>query len=462
MIDLSLLRQKTAGRKVAIVGLGKSGMPVFHACRAAGVDTVLWDDNPEQRSLAQKEGGDVQEMTESVLSSCAFVCLSPGIPLTHPVPHPIVTLATKLNIPVMGDIEMFHMAKPDARVIGITGTNGKSTTTALIGHILSVAGKTHAVGGNIGEAVLSLPDLPVDGIYVIELSSYQIDLLHDFRPHIAAHINFSADHLDRHGDMAGYVAVKEKMFDGQGVAVIGIDDPDSYGMFERIRAKGTRKTIPVSCKRPLMTGVYASMEGMMFDGAKKIFNLETCPALKGEHNWQNTAIAYAVCEAAGVSAVDIIKGLQTFGGLEHRQNLVATIHSVAYVNDSKATNDEAAAVALKTYPAIYWIAGGKSKGSGYPACEQHLQHVRHAFLIGAAQDEMAAWLDKKHVPYTRCETLEQAVPAAQILAEKEHLAKAVVLLSPACASFDQFKSFEHRGDVFTALVNGLAEKGNAA
>lgn len=460
MIDLKNIKNKIGDKKIAIVGLGKSGMPVFKACQAAGIDTILWDDTAEQRDIAEKEGGKVVQITSAVLKDCAFVCLSPGIPLTHPKPHAAVIAAQEAGIEIVGDIEMFYMAKPDARVIGITGTNGKSTTTALIGHILASAGMKSAVGGNIGEAALSLPDN--ESLYVLELSSYQIDLLKGFRPAIAVHINFSADHLDRHGDMAGYVAVKEKLFDGAGTAIIGVDDTESFAMFERVRARGARKTIPVSSKRPLMTGIYASMEGMMFDGAQKVFNLETCPALKGEHNWQNAAIAYAVCRAAGVDTADIIKGLQSFKGLKHRQNLVATVNGIAYVNDSKATNDEAAAVALKTYPVIYWIAGGKSKGAGYPACGQYLSHLRHVFLIGAAEDEMAAWLSEEKIPHTRCGTLERAVVAAQKHAQADHHPKATVLLSPACASFDQFKSFEHRGDVFTDLVLALAQQEDAA
>lgn len=465
MIDLSPLKPQLGGKPVAILGLGASGLPVFEACKHAGIDTVLWDDNADKRAAAEKLGAVCRDFTNGDMSPFSLLCLSPGIPLTHPAPHPAVIRAKEAGIEVTGDIELFHRALPDARTIAVTGTNGKSTTTALIGHILQHARVPVAVGGNIGTAALSLDPLPENGYYVLELSSYQLDLLHGFEPTVSVLLNVTPDHLDRHGGMQGYAAVKERVFRGKGAGAVAIDDDYTAGIFARAKKAGTRKMTAVSCLRPLQYGVYVSSEGKMFDGAQGIVNLNTCPALKGRHNWQNAAVAYTACRAAGVAAAVIAEGLQTFPGLAHRQKIITAVNDVTYINDSKATNDEAAAVALGTYKPVYWIAGGRSKGSGYAACEKHLSHVRHAFLIGEAATEMAAWLGRHNVAYTMCQTLDKAVAAAHQLAQKEQRDHAVVLLSPACASWDQFASFEQRGDAFAAAVRDLTSglrKGPAA
>lgn len=452
MIDLSALKSQFKDKPVAVLGLGRSGLSVFEACKAAGIQTVLWDDGENMRKAALDKGATVEDFTNGDWSRFACLCVAPGIPLTHPAPHPAIAAAQKHGIDILGDMELFHRAKPDARTIGITGTNGKSTTTALIGHIIKSAGVEVAVGGNIGEAVLGLPDLSAGGIYVLELSSYQLDLMHSFSPDISLLLNISPDHLDRHGSMEGYMAAKERIFRGKGIGVIGVDDEGSAAIFARQRKEGQRRMTPVSCLRPMTQGVFVSAEGELFDGPHGVVDLNTCPALRGRHNWQNAALAYTACRAAGIDTPAIAKGLQSFPGLEHRQKIVTSLHGVTYVNDSKATNDDAAAVALSTYSPIYWIAGGQDKGSGYHKCEKHLSHIRHAFLIGAAEDILAAWLDKHKKPYTRCGTLDKAVEAAHALAQREALDHATVLLSPACASFDQFKSFEHRGDAFNEAV----------
>ncbi|HYD18978.1 MAG TPA: UDP-N-acetylmuramoyl-L-alanine--D-glutamate ligase [Patescibacteria group bacterium] len=455
MIDLAPLKDKLNGKPILIVGLGKSGMPVFDACGAAGIDCILWDDTPAAREAALARGAAVKDPAALDFSSIAFVCLSPGIPLTHPKPHAVVDLARAAGIEVLGDIELFHRAKPNARTIGITGTNGKSTTTALIGHILKEAKLPSAVGGNIGEAVLTLPDLPENGVYVLEMSSYQTDLATTFAPNISLLVNISPDHLDRHGDMAGYIAAKERMFRGPGFAVISMDDEGSLGVYERLKAKAQRRVIAVSVERPLTHGVFASKEGVLFDGKNKVVDLNTCKALQGQHNWQNAAMAYTAAREAGVLPEQIAKGMQSFPGLAHRQNIVRHIGPVAYINDSKATNDQAAAMALRTFSPIYWIAGGKPKEGGYADSSRHLANVRHAFLIGQAEEEMAEWLTGSGTAFTRCGTIDRAVEAAHRMAQEETKDKAVVLLSPACASMDQFKNFEHRGEVFTELVKAL-------
>lgn len=462
MIDLSPLKKSLNGKPIALLGMGKSALAVFAAAQKAGIDTYIWDDGEAQRTAAAGAGMTVKQPSLQDLKDSALLCMAPGVPLTHPKPHPLVLLAQEAGIEIVGDLELFHRARPDARVIGITGTNGKSTTTALTGHILKQAGYEVAIGGNIGDAVMTLPDLPQGSWYVLELSSYQLDLMTTFQPDISILINVSPDHLDRHGDMTGYVRAKERIFrwdtnggDRKGVAIIGMDDAPSSGVYDHQKAAGKRKMIPVSVQRPMMTGIFVSKEGMIFDSKEGIINLGACPSLRGQHNWQNAAIAYAAAREAGIDRRTIEKALQSFPGLAHRQNIIAAMNGITYINDSKATNDDAAAVALKTFSPIYWIAGGKSKGSGYKECEKYLSHVRHAFLIGEAEEEMAAWLDRKKVPYTRCGNLSTATVAAHRMAQTEKQDKAVVLLSPACASFDQFKSFEHRGDTFVDLVKNL-------
>lgn len=455
MIDLSPIKEQLQGKPILVVGLGKSGLSVFEACRKAGIETALWDDNPEGCKQAESMGAKLADPAAADFSTYAFLCLAPGIPLTHPKPHLAVEKAQAAGIEIIGDIELFHRAKPKARTICITGTNGKSTTTALVGHILRETGTPSTVGGNIGEAAMTLPDLEGGAIYVFEMSSYQADLCTTFQPGISILINLSADHIDRHGTMAGYVAAKERIFEGPGVAIVSMDDEYCLGVTERIRKKARRRVISVSVERPLTSGVFVSKEGVLFDGKDKVVNLNTCRSLQGQHNWQNAAVAFAACREAGIAPADIVKGMQSFAGLAHRQNIVAVIGSIPYINDSKATNDQAAAMALRTFDPVYWIAGGRPKEGGWTECEKHLERVRHAFLIGEAEEEMTAWLQSKNAHHTRCGTLDKALEAAHRMAQEEKREQAVVLFSPACASFDQFKNFEHRGDAFVSLVQKL-------
>lgn len=452
MIDLKPLKHQLKGKPVAIVGLGQSGLSTYEACKAAGIGTVLWDDNPKSVAEAVQKSAQTEDLRSADFKRFSLLCLAPGIPLTHPQPHPAAVKAMEAACEIVGDIELFHRAHPAIKTIGITGTNGKSTTTALIGHILKTAGVESAVGGNIGEAALSLPQLTEKGVYVLELSSYQLDLCQDYVPDISVLINLSPDHLDRHGGMEGYIAAKERIFRKSGIAIIGVDDEWARLVYERVRKAGKRTVIAVSCERALSHGICVTAEGILRHDGKDVFGLKDCPSLQGQHNWQNAAIAYAACISYGVSAAHIMAGLKTFPGLAHRQNIILTHHGVTYINDSKATNDQAAAMALRTYNPIYWIAGGKAKDGGYPDCEKYISHVRHAFLIGDAQEKMAAWLRTQKVPFTLSVTLERAVTEAHDIAGREKMKNAVVLLSPACASFDQFKNFEQRGEVFADLV----------
>lgn len=452
MIDLKPLLSALRGRPLAVLGLGKTGLSVFAACRAAGIETVLWDDNAARREEARQAGGVIADLAQAEPPLFSLLCPAPGIPLTHPA----IVRAQAAGIAVLGDIELFHRALPRAHTIGITGTNGKSTTTALTGHILAVAGRAVATGGNIGAPALSLPPLPETGVYVLELSSYQLELCPDFAPEIAVLVNLSPDHLDRHGTMENYAAVKARIFRGAGTGIVSLDDDWSAAIYGAV-ANAARKDIPVSCQTLLAAGVCVTPEGILLENGCAVTDLKKCRTLRGRHNWQNAAMAYAATRAAGVTVPEAIRGLESFPGLAHRQNIVAVLDKVSYVNDSKATNDESAAVALATFSPVYWIAGGKSKGSGYRACEKHLDHVRHAFLVGEAAPELAQWLGAREKPYTLCGTLDKAVAAAHNMAQRENLADAVVLLSPACASFDQFQDYEQRGNAFEALVRSVTE-----
>ena len=455
MIDLKPLKSKLKDKPVAIVGLGKSGFHAYAACKAAGIETVLWDDNPAVAAEAVKKGACVEDLTRADFSRFSLLCLAPGIPLTYPKPHPVVVQAQEACLGIICDIELFHRAYPEIKTIGVTGTNGKSTTTALIGHILKTAGVESAVGGNIGDAALSLPQLSGEATYVFEISSYQLDLFRKYVPEISVLINISPDHLDRHGGLEGYVAAKERIFRGGGLAVIGIDDEETLKMYRRLVKSGRRKIVPVSCETSLSEGVSVTEEGILFHDGVEVLDLKPCKNLSGQHNWQNAAMAYTACRLNGVSVPDIVRGLGSFPGLAHRQNVIAVHNDVTYINDSKATNDQAAGVALRTYKPVYWIAGGKPKDGGYEDCEKNIDHVRHVFLIGEASEKMAAWLKTVRVPFTLSGTLDQAVFAASDMALREKLQNAVVLLSPACASFDQFKNFEQRGDAFTGFVRDI-------
>ncbi|HXP98042.1 MAG TPA: UDP-N-acetylmuramoyl-L-alanine--D-glutamate ligase, partial [Telmatospirillum sp.] len=386
---------------------------------------------------------------------------SPGIPHTHPRPHPIAERARKLGVPLVCDIELLSMASPAARYVGITGTNGKSTTTTLVGHIFAANGNVTAIGGNLGTPALDLPPLDSEGTYVLELSSYQIELLDRAGVDIALLLNLTPDHLSRHGSMAGYVAAKAGLFERLrpgGVAIISLDDAYCRAIHDDLRQTKGAFTIPISVERPAAGGISA-VDGMLVDDcdglALPVIDLTTLPRLPGRHNWQNACAAYAVARAAGIGTTTICNALRSYPGLAHRQELIATIDGIAYVNDSKATNADAVEKALTCYDSIYWILGGQAKEGGITSLVPHFSRIAKAFLIGEASAEFAATLNGK-VDYELCQTLDVALAHARANADGK--AGAVVLLSPACASWDQFTSFEHRGDVFRQLVAALPGK----
>ncbi len=452
-----------SGQNLAVFGLGASGIATATALAQSGARVTAWDDNAPARKAAEAAGLDLADPRAADWSALDALVLSPGVPLTHPRPHPVVGLAGNAGRPVLGDIELLAEACPDATFIAITGTNGKSTTTALVGHVLEGAdrrGRKIQIGGNLGPPALSLAPMGEDGIYVLELSSYQLDLTIEARFDIAVLLNISPDHLDRHGDMAGYVAAKRRIFrdrpSGDQTAVIGVDDDHGRALAAEIARQPSWRVIPISSGTALDDGVYV-LEGVLFDAmsggaATSICDLRGIETLPGAHNWQNAAAAYATARATGLDGPDIATRLATYPGLPHRQESVATIGGVRYVNDSKATNPDATARALACYDAIYWIAGGRAKDGGLKALAPYLDRIRHAFLIGEAAEPFAAELDGR-VTLTRSGDLASAVKAAHDVAGGEN---AVVLLSPACASFDQWPNFMARGDAFRDMVAALA------
>jgi UDP-N-acetylmuramoylalanine--D-glutamate ligase len=388
----------------------------------------------------------------------------PEVPLTHPAPHPVVARAQAMGLRITSDIELLLEANPNATFVGITGTNGKSTTTALIGHILQQAGKQVAVGGNIGVPALALPAMAgEDGIYVLELSSYQLDLLKESKARfqVAVWLNISPDHLDRHGDIEGYVAAKETIFAGQAaedIAVVGIDDAYSEAVARGLIAQENQRVMPISVSQSCREGGWAK-DGLLHLPeviAAGDIALQGCEALRGLHNYQNAAAATAVCLALGVAPEIIAAALASFGGLAHRMQRVATHEGVVFVNDSKATNADAAAKSLGSYENIYWIAGGVPKAGGIEPLHPYFSRIRCAYLIGEAAPAFANTL-QGHVPSVQCASLAEAVArAAADASAAQH--GGVVLLAPACASFDQFANFEARGDAFCAAVASLAHQ----
>ncbi len=456
MIELKSFK----GVTVAVFGLARSGLAAAEALHSGGAYVWAWDDSEDRRQAAGARGIPLVDLYQQDLGTVRILVLSPGIPLHHPKPHPIVLRARSAGCEIIGDIDLLGRVQKAARYVGITGTNGKSTTTALIGHILTRSGRPTEVGGNLGIPVLSLESLDQNGIYVLEMSSYQLDLTNSIVFDIGLLLNISPDHLDRHGDMAGYVAAKRTIFRGQGkteTAIIGIDDPICSGIYDQLRAKSAQRIIPISTEKKPSGGVYVE-NGIIIDDMEgqrqQALDLTEIPTLPGHHNWQNAAAAYAAMRVLEVAPDEIAQAMQSYPGLAHRQERVAYVDDVLYVNDSKATNVDSAARALSCYSNIYWIAGGRSKEGGFELLKPFLPHIRSAYLIGEAAELIAALLADK-VAYRLCGNLTTAVEQAHQDAVSDQLKSPVVLLSPACASFDQFKDFEDRGNRFRTAVAAL-------
>ncbi len=492
------------GRRVAVFGLGRSGITAARALQAGGAIPVLWDDGVSGRMQAEAEGFLVEDLTRADWSGFAALVLSPGAPLTHPKPHWSVERAHEAGVPVIGDVELFARAlaalppgeRP--RVVAITGTNGKSTTTALIGWVLKQAGLSVHIGGNIGIGVLALPEPTADAVYVIEVSSYQLDLTTSFAPDVAILTNVSPDHLDRHGGMEGYVAAKRRIFqaqDGEALALVGVDEEWGRKAAADLRAQGRRVETVLTIPSPLVgeggsrsetdeglllasgdaavasvgetphpspsgppspaRGEGYGAAGVLTAGGDVLADLTAARSLPGRHNAQNAAFAYATARALGVSHEAAVEGLLSFPGLSHRMEAVGRLGSVRFINDSKATNADAARQALASYPAVFWIAGGKAKDGGIETLHDLFPRVTKAYLIGEAADAFAVTL--ADTPHVVAHTMERAVELAAADAAAAG-GEQVVLLSPACASFDQFPDFEVRGEAFRAAVLSLGAR----
>jgi UDP-N-acetylmuramoylalanine--D-glutamate ligase len=454
-----------ADRTAAVLGLGRTGRSVCRALAASGARVWAWDDDPERRHEAAARGVLITDLATCDWGQIARLVLSPGVPLTHPRPHPVVQLARAHGVPVVGDVELLVENQPERRIVGITGTNGKSTTTALIGQLLRGAGRGMQLGGNIGLPVLDLWPKPVDDIYVLELSSYQLELTEHLRCAVAVILNVSPDHLERHGNLAGYVRAKRRILRNQGAsdwAVLGVDDDHGRALSRELADRAPQRVVPVAVGRALERGVYV-IDGQLYDAiegrASRVIDLRPIASLRGAHNWQNAAAAYGAVRALGVVPATIAAVMPRFEGLAHRLEHVATLGGVQFVNDSKATNPDAAAHALASFDRIYWIAGGRPKDGGLEAVLPWLDRVRHAFLIGEAAADFARALASR-VPCTQSGDLASAVRQAARAAWADRTGGAVVLLAPACASFDQFRDFEERGETFKTMVREL-ERGPA-
>ncbi len=453
-----------AGHELAVYGLGETGLSAALALKAGGAVPIVWDADPERVEMARRQGLVAVDLLEVDWTRFLAIVMSPGIPLDHPVAEK----ARALNIPIIGDMELFARAigpkdRREARVIAVTGTNGKSVTTALIGHILQRNGFDARVGGNIVAPVLALDPPGQDTIYVLEISSFQLDLTYTLAPDVAVLTNLSPDHLDRHGSMEAYAAVKMRIFEGQGqgdMAVVGIDDDYAIAVFDHLvqrSAETGTATVPVSMSRQLETGLFAH-DGYLFDAdaqpGEPVADLTRMATLPGRHNWQNAAAAVAAVRRFLPDTDKIIAGLQSFPGIANRMEIVATVGGVWFINDSKCTNAAAAARALECYESVYWIAGGRAKDDDLNPIAPYLSRVRKAYLIGESGEDFARALEG-HVETSVMGTLDRAVATAFTDAAREGHQGAVVLFSPACTSYDQYANFEERGEAFRRVVRAL-------
>jgi UDP-N-acetylmuramoylalanine--D-glutamate ligase len=450
-----------AGRKVAVFGLGGSGLAAASALLAGGADAIAFDDEAASVAKAKAAGMPVADLRSADWSKFAALILAPGVPLTHPAPHWVVQLAKKAGVEVIGDIELFcrerRLRAPNAPFVAVTGTNGKSTTTALIAHLAAAAGMDAQLGGNIGTAILSLTPPRAGRVHVIECSSYQIDLAPSLDPSVGILINLTEDHLDRHGTMENYAAVKERLVAGvpaQGAAIVGVDDEWCQAIAARLAQAG-KPVLPISVKRRLSDGLFVEDSHIMRGAdASPIAALAGIGSLRGAHNAQNATCASAAALALGLTPEVIQAGLRSFPGLAYRMEEVGRRGAVLFINDSKATNADSAAQALVCFDDIFWIAGGKPKTGGIESLRSFFPRIRKAYLIGEAAEQFAATLGAE-VPHEIAGTLEKAVAAAARDAAASSAVEPVVLLSPACASFDQYRNFEVRGDAFRTLVQAL-------
>lgn len=453
-----------SGKSVALFGLGGSGLSTARALVAGGARVVAWDDGEAGRAKALAQGLDVYDLSNADWTQFDALILSPGVPLTHPHPHWTVELANAAGVEVIGDIELFCRERearaPGAPFVAITGTNGKSTTTALIAHVLREAGRDVQLGGNIGTPILDLQPPSEGRIHVIECSSFQIDLAPSLAPSIGILINLTPDHIDRHGSMENYAAIKERLVARAEVALVGVDDVPTHAIGARLAQtpREGQRVIPVSATRALEWGFYVEDGKTLFresghgpEEIETLGDLSQARALRGAHNAQNAAFACAAAWHCGLTDDEIAAGLRSFPGLPHRMEEVGRRGRVLFINDSKATNADAAEKALVCFDDIFWIVGGKAKEGGIEPLRPHFARIRKAYLIGEAAEDFARTLEGA-VAFEHCGTLDVALARASEDAGASPSREPVVLLSPACASYDQFANFEARGDAFRLFV----------
>ena len=457
-------------KNIAVFGLGRTGISAALSLKAGGANVYAWDDNAETNALAKEQGVPIVDLSKLDWTVIDELVLSPGVPSKLPKPHWTAEAARKAGIPIICDIEIFArqvMARAEERrpkIIAITGTNGKSTTTALIGHILQACGKDAQIGGNIGRGVLDLDSMHAGTYYVLELSSYQLERTSSLRANAAVFLNLTPDHLDRHGDMDHYEAAKRRIFLNQthdDTVVIGVDNQEGRRICSELKVSNGRRIVPISGRKSLGHGVCA-LKGKLYCAQNskvvEIADLNKATALEGMHNWQNAAAAYAAVSSLGIDPEAIGEALLTFPGLAHRMETVGQVANVRFVNDSKATNANAAQQALQSYKDIFWIAGGQAKSDGIEPLEALFPNISKAYLIGEAAPVFHRTLKKSDVDHKVSGTLEMAVLCALRDALNSGVKDPIVLLSPACASFDQFKNFEVRGDAFREQVVGLMKR----
>ena len=455
-----------------VMGLGRSGLATCLALQRAGAHISAWDDDEQNRNALVNYNIELIPPASMPWSTVTALILSPGIPHRLPQPHITATYAHKANIPIICDIELLAQNYSHSQSIGITGTNGKSTTTALIHHILSCADKMTAMGGNIGIPVCELPSFEATGIYVLELSSYQLERIPTLNLDVAVLLNITTDHLSRHGTMDDYINVKKHIFDHQKNcqwAIISVDDEPCRHIFETLQSSWLHKTVVISTQRNLDRGLYIE-NGWLIDAwwqsRQPVLDLIKFDNLPGHHNWQNILCAYAVARIHNINPPEITDYISTFINLPHRLEYLGAVNGIKFINDSKATNPESTIHALSLYNNIYWIVGGSPKDSELNGLENHYDHVQQAYTIGQATHRFTEILQDHSIAVTPCHNLDHAVQLAYADANKYNFANdghrhnnsPVILLSPACASFDQFKDFEHRGETFRYLFNTIKQQ----
>ncbi len=450
-------------KHVALFGLGGSGLATAHALLDGGAIVHAWDDGQAGRDKAIDQGISLLDLAAVDWTEISALILAPGVPLTHPEPHWVVKKAQAAGVEIIGDMELFAREYANlacaAPVIAITGTNGKSTTTALIAHLLKAAGRDVQMGGNIGTPVLQLMP-PANGrIYVLEISTFQIDLAPSLKPTIGLLLNITPDHIDRHGSFETYAGLKERLIQASETAIISMDDAPSR-MIAMRRQERAVPTISIAAAEKLEKGIFADGTAIMFgrEGrVAKIADIAGIGSLRGQHNAQNVAAAIAAVSLVGLDAATIQAGLNSFPGLEHRMEQIGHLGRTLFINDSKATNADSTEKALAAFPdGIFWIAGGKQKEGGIEMLAPLFPRIQKAYLIGDAAEVFAVTLEGK-VSFERARTLEVALEQAAIDAIGSKSAQPVVLLSPACASYDQFPNFEMRGKRFRELCQALPD-----